>query len=424
MNRTLKIVAVALALGAAFVGGFWIRGGDEVAVAASTSEEKEVLYWYDPMYPDKRFDKPGPSPFMDMELVPKYAEGGDSGQGVIRIDPDTVHNLGVRTALVERASLSTGVTVPGTLTWDERQAYQVSARVGGVIERLHVRAAFEPVSTGMPLAQLIAPAWGSAIAEYRALAEAKSEDARALRTAARERLRALGMDASQIGQIASTGSASTVVLRSPATGVVRSIDVMQGQQVASGMPLMTVNGLDTIWAEASIPQALAGGIAMGTPVVATVSAIPGASFEGKVEALLPTVDPGTRTQTARIVLDNPEHRLAPGMFAELRFQGAAAEPVALIPDDAIISTGNEARVIVAEGDGRFRAVRVGLGRAAGGMTEVLAGLAGGERIVVSGQFLIDSEASLSGALLRLQPEAEQASDDDEHDHGATEEPEQ
>jgi Cu(I)/Ag(I) efflux system membrane fusion protein len=187
------------------------------------------------------------------------------------------------------------------------------------------------------------------------------------------------------------------------------------------MPLMTVNGLDTIWAEAAIPQALAGGIAMGTPVVATVSAIPGASFEGKVEALLPTVDPGTRTQTARIVLDNPEHRLAPGMYAELRLQGAAAEPVPLIPDDAIISTGSDARVIVAEGDGRFRAVRIGLGRAAGGKTEVLSGLEGGERIVVSGQFLIDSEASLSGALLRLQPEAEQASG---HDHGASEEPKQ
>ena len=462
MKAALKIAAVAAAVAAAFAGGFWIRGSsDSESVAESTAAtekevlywydpmypdkrfdkpgpspfmdmelvpkyaeeapaEPEVLYWYDPMYPDKRFDKPGPSPFMDMDLVPKYAEGGGSGEGTVRIDPATVQNLGVRTAVVERGSLSTGVTVPGTLNWDQRQSYQVSARVGGVVERLHVRAAFEPVTKGMPLAQLIAPDWGSAIAEYRALAEARSEDARALRAAARERLRALGMDESQIRQIAGTGSASTVVVRSPATGVVGAIDVREGQQVAPGMPLMTVNGLDTVWAEAAIPQAQAGGITTGTPVEATVSAIPGTTFEGKVEALLPTVDPGTRTQTARIVLDNPEHRLAPGMFAELRFQGTAAEPVPLIPDDAIISTGNDARVIIAQGDGRFRAVRVRLGRAADGKTEVLSGLEGGEQIVVSGQFLIDSEASLSGALERLQ--SPPATTSPESDAGTTKEP--
>lgn len=462
MKAAPKIAVAAASIAVAFAGGYLIRGGTEFAdVAQSTAAgekdvlywydpmypdkrfdkpgpspfmdmelvpkyaeeaptEREVLYWYDPMYPDKRFDEPGPSPFMDMELVPKYADGGDSSEGTIRIDPDTVQNLGVRTAVVERSSLPTGVTAPGTLTWDERQSYQVSARVGGVIERLHVRAAFTPVTKGMPLAQIIAPDWGSAIAEYRALADAKSEEARALRAAARERLRALGMDESQIRQIGSA-AASSVVVRSPATGVVSAIEVREGQQVAPGMPVMTVNGLDTVWAEAAIPQGQAGGITVGTPVEATVSAIPGETFEGEVEALLPTVDPSTRTQQARIVLQNPGHRLAPGMFAELRFRGGTTAEVPLVPDDAIISTGTDARVIVAEEDGRFRPVRVTLGRAADGMTEVVAGLEGGERIVVSGQFLIDSEASLSGALERLQSAPDTMSTDKD---AAAEEPQQ
>ena len=398
------------ALALSFGLGFWIRGGDDrPAGATAAADEREVLYWYDPMYPDKRFDEPGPSPFMDMELVPKYAEG-DRSTGTVRIDPTTVQNLGVRTVEVGSGTLPGDAVVPGTITWNIRQSFQVSARTGGVIERLHVRAPFESVHEGQALAELIAPEWSSAIAEYRALSEAGSEAARALRSAARSRLAALGMDEAQIRQLSKGSAASTVILRSPADGVVSEIDVREGQQVSRGMPLMTVNGLDTVWVEAAVPQAMAGRVRVGTPVQARVSASPGEPFAGEVEALLPTVDPVTRTQTARIVLENPGHRLAPGMFAEIHFAGEAGEQRVLVPDEALIATGEQARVIVAEGEGRFRPLRVRTGRSAGGMTEILAGLEGGERVVVSGQFLIDSEASLSGALERLRPPEDDPSD--------------
>ena len=405
----MRIAAVLIAIGLAFALGFWTRGdGEAPATAVPDATEPEVLYWYDPMYPDKHFDKPGPSPFMDMELVPKYADAGGDSSGTARIDPATVQNLGVRTIVVERDALAAEAVVPATLGWDQRRAFQVSARAGGVIERLHVRAPFEPVRRGQPLVELIAPAWSAAIAEYLALSASVSDDARALRSAARARLRALGMDEAQIGRLAPDSAAPSVRVASPASGVVSEIAVREGQQVSAGMPLMTVYGLDTVWAEAAIPQAQAGTVRVGTPVRARVSAVPGTTFEGEVEALLPSVDPVTRTQAARIVLQNPGHRLVPGMFAEIRFAGDSGPVRPLVPDQALVATGEQARVIVAEGEGRFRPVPVTTGRSASGMTEILSGLKGGEEVVVSGQFLIDSEASLTGALERLQPQPSNA----------------
>ncbi|MGA0588863.1 efflux RND transporter periplasmic adaptor subunit, partial [Dyella sp. KRB-257] len=288
--------------------------------------------------------------------------------------------------------------------WDLRQAQTVSARTGGVIDRLFVRAPYQPVKAGQPLAALISPQWNAAAQEYLALAGATSADARALRDAARTRLRALGMDDRQIRSL--HGHALRVVIRAPIDGVVSALDVREGQQVASGMPLMTINGLDTVWLEAALPQSQGAGIAAGTPVRARVSALPGTTLRGRVESLLPQVDRSTRTQRARIVLDNPGHRLAPGMFAEVSFRGPADSAIhPLVPDQALIDTGTGTRVIVADGKGRFHPVAVRPGRSAGGMTEILAGLQGGERVVVSGQFLIDSEASLSGALQRMDASA-------------------
>lgn len=366
---------------------------------ASAPAKREPLYWYDPMVPDKHFDKPGKSPFMDMQLVPKYPEGDSGDASTVRVSASTLQNLGLRTEQVEVGALSSGVRVPGSIAWDMRAAYQISARADGVIEKLLVRAPYDPVRKGQALAELVAPQWSAAAQEYLALGRADSADARALQGAARNRLRVLGMDDGQIRSL--RGGNPPVVLRAPADGIVSTLDVRQGQRAQAGMPLMTVNGLDTVWVEAAIPQAQAAGIVSGTKVRASVSAFPGETFNGEVESLLPSIDSGTRTQMARIVLGNPGHRLAPGMFADLQFAGTGGQPHPLVPDDALIATGSDARVIVAMGKGEFRPVRVTTGRSAGGRTEVLKGLSGGERVVVSGQFLIDSEASLSGALERL-----------------------
>ena len=403
MKRILVVAGAAIALVIAGIIGYFIArqsapAASSGAAASPQSSDKKVMYWYDPMTPQQHFNHPGTSP-MGMQMVPKYAEGGGAQSNVVRIDPAIVQNLGVRSETVKMGTLPDTVHVPGTIAWDQRLAVTVSARTDATIEKLYVRAPYTAVKTGQPLAEILAPQWSAAAAEYFALGNAKSADARALRSAARARLHALGMDDATIrGLRAGSG---TITLRAPIDGVVSALNATEGQQIGAGMPILSLNGLDTVWVDAAIPQAESGGITAGTPIVATVSALPGETFKGQVEELLPDVDMSTRTQRARIVLQNPKHDLAPGMFADLRIEGAAGAAHAVVPDEAIIADGADTRVIEMLPDGSFKPVRVETGRSSNGMTEILAGLQGGERIVTSGQFLIDSEASLSGALERL-----------------------
>ncbi|WP_413731840.1 efflux RND transporter periplasmic adaptor subunit [Sodalis sp. RH20] len=403
MNRIMiRAGLIASALGLLTIGiggGYWWaqRHADAHAEvsqpAVPAPQERQVLYWYDPMVPDQHFDQPGKSPFMDMQLVPRYAE--QAATAGVRIDPGVQQNVGIRTAVVEVSQLTDPLRATATLTWDLRRESVVSARVDAIITQLHVKAPFESVRRGQPLATVLAPAWSSAIAEAQTLEEADSAAAKSLHTAAMQRLRLLGLSDTRLGRDGS------VVLLAPSDGVVREVLVREGQAVAADMPLFRVNGTATVWLEAAIPQASVGGIGPGTKVEATLSAMPGRRFAGEVEALLPQIEPTSRTQWARIVLNNPDGRLVPGMFAELTLQSAGAEQVPLIPAAALIATGDDSRVIVMRSDGGFEPVRVRTGRSGGGRIEILEGLQGGEHIVTSGQFLIDSEASLSGALQRL-----------------------
>ncbi len=366
--------------------------------AVSPGTVDKVLYWYDPMEPAQHFPKPGKSP-MGMEMVPKYADAGAPSSGV-RIDPDTVQNLGIRTVPVERRILSTAIRVPGTITWNLREATTVSARVDAVISKLHVRAPYTKVKAGEPLADLLAPQWNSALAEYGALEQAQSADAKALRGSARERLQVLGLTPADI-RSARRGSGGTITLHAPQAGVVTTLDVREGQRVSAGQTLMTLNGLATVWIEAALPQAAAGTVHDATPVTVTVDSLPGQAFHGSVETLLPDIDNATRTQRARIVLANPDGRLSPGMFVSVHLSPVEGDAVPVVPDEALVATGQQTRVIVADADGHFQPIAVRTGRSADGYTEILQGLLGDEKIVISGQFLIDSEASLSGALERL-----------------------
>lgn len=395
-------VAGTLLLAAGLGGGYWLAnsssngaGGEASTTSAAAAGEgdREVLYWYDPMVPGQRFDQPGPSPFMDMELVPKYAD--EVSEGGISIASGTRQNLGISTVEVELGSLAGTVSVPGTIGWDLRREHVVSARVDAVVDRLFVKAPYEPVRAGQPLASILAPAWSTALAEARALGRADSSSARALQPAARERLRVLGLPP---GSVIREGR---IVLTAPVSGVVSEIGVREGQAAPTGTLLFRVNGTETVWLEAAIPQAAVGAIMPGTPVEARVSTMPGRVFEGRVETLLPQIETGSRTQQARIVLDNPGGVLAPGMFAQITLQPTDGAEHPLVPSDAVIGAGSEARVIVMEEGGDFRPVAVQAGRSGGGFTEILSGLEGGERVVASGQFLIDSEANLSGALERL-----------------------
>ena len=298
MNRIMiRAGLIASALGLLTIGiggGYWWaqRHADAHAEvsqpAVPAPQERQVLYWYDPMVPDQHFDQPGKSPFMDMQLVPRYAD--QAATASVRIDPGVQQNVGIRTAVVEVGQLTDPVRATATLTWDLRRESVVSARVDAIITQLHVKAPFESVRRGQPLATVLAPAWSSAIAEAQTLEEADSAAAKSLHTAAMQRLRLLGLSDTRLGRDGS------VVLLAPSDGVVREVLVREGQAVAADMPLFRVNGTATVWLEAAIPQASVGGIGPGTKVEATLSAMPGRRFAGEVEALLPQIEPTSRTQ--------------------------------------------------------------------------------------------------------------------------------
>jgi membrane fusion protein, copper/silver efflux system len=404
--RSIPAMLLGLVVG---VAATWIvmhrttAPAGSVAPASTAPSDRQVLYWYDPMSPDKHFDKPGKSPYMDMQLVPRYATGSSEAQGIVSIDARTVQNLGVRTARAERGLLGATVLAAGSVAFDERDVTAVQARVAGIVERLDVRVPLTAVKQGQPLLTLLAPEWTAAQEDYLSLRRSPAQGLDELRAASRQRLLLLGMSEAQIRAIEQGGKAQTrIIVTAPRAGVIGELSVREGVSVMAGTPLLRINGLDTVWINAAIPEAQIGRVAPSAPVEAELPGFPGERFSGQVEALLPEVDVTTRTQIARIVLPNSGHRLAPGMFARVQIASADATSRVLVPTDAIIATGTRNVVIAADGEGRFRAQEVRIGDEANGKTQVLDGIDDGESVVLSGQFLIDSEASLSGTLAHLQ----------------------
>jgi Cu(I)/Ag(I) efflux system membrane fusion protein len=311
-------------------------------------------------------------------------------------------NLGIRLGKVERATFESAITAVGSVAYDENLLAVVPARVEGYVTRLLVRAPLEHVHRGQPLAEIQAPAWLEAQQEYLALLDAQSDAARALRDAARERLRVLGVPEATIARIESERRTNaTTAITAPIDGVVSELGVREGSAFMPGAPLFRINGLSTVWVNARIPEANVSLAATGSKVKATATAWPGESFDGTVVALLPEVDPQTRTLTARARLANPDRRLAPGMFVTLKLAAAESPSRLVVPSEAVIVTGRRTVVIVAKVGGSFGVADVTIGPENGGRTVILDGLDEGQSIVLSGQFLIDSEASLESTVSRL-----------------------
>ena len=403
---TLSIVAgIALAAGA--YGGYRFAQHRLISAAATPapaqeSADKRVLYWYDPMFPQQKFDQPGKSPFMDMQLVPKYASQAGAA-GTVSVDPRVVQNLGVRTAEAVMGSLERRFQTIGTVAWNERAVVQLQARAAGFVERLHARAPLDPVAKGAPLVELLVPEWAGAQEEYLLLRRSASPEAGPLAQAARRRLELLGMSGAEIAAIARQGRVqSKFVLRSPVAGVIAELGVREGGAVTPGQTLFRIVDLSTVWVNAEVPEAQAAMVVPGSGVEATVPAYPEQVFAGSVGAILPEVNLTTRTVRARIELANPDERLKPGMFVTLALGSGKGVQALLVPSQALIRTGTRSVVILALGDGAFRAADVEVGLEAGGNAEILKGLKPGDRVVLSGQFLLDSEASLSGGLARLE----------------------
>ena len=395
MNNTSIGLITALALAIGTGTGYWLGHPGQPAQAPAATAEQKPLYWYDPMYPQQHFPAPGKSPFMDMQLVAKYAEDGtDPVQPTVQISQGVQQNLGVRLATVSRGRLQRTLQVSGVLAFDERDFSVLQARTAGFVERTYGRATGDVVAKGAPLADVLAPEWAGLQEEFLALRHLGDVQ---LLAAARQRLLLAGMPGELVDRVARSGKVQNqVTLVAPSAGVIQALDLRPGMTVAPGATLARINGIANVWLEAAVPEAQASGLHEGQAVEAHLPAYPGETVLGKLTALLADADLQSRTLRLRIELPNKDGRLRPGMTAQVALRSGENADDLLLPAEAVIRTGKRDLVMVAEDQGRFRPVEVVLGQENGGQVAILKGLQAGQKVVASGQFLIDSEASLKG----------------------------
>ncbi len=415
------------------------------------STENEPLYWVAPMDPNFKRDKPGLSP-MGMDLVPVYADGGNGGvkdsPGTIKIDPNVVNNLGVKTAKVQRKALDVTIKTVGYVQYNEDTLVHIHPRVEGWIEVLNVKAAGEYVKKGEPLFALYSPELVNAQEEFLLAVKRANKN---LMAAAKSRLRALQMPKLAIDKlIESERVQQTVIFTAPQTGFVDNLNIREGFYVKPGMTLMSIAALDEVWVDAEIFERQSNLVKLGLPVVMTMEYLPGKTWEGQVDYVYPTMDASTRTLRARLRFSNEDYFLKPNMFAQVSiFTGKSVmqndshenmhelmqEPQAdelniVVPSEAVIRTGSQNRVVLALGDGKFKSVEVQIGNVveivtdpntprsthaamegvlkSGNYTEVLSGLMDGDIVVTSAQFLLDSESSISSDFTRIDGEIDRS----------------
>ena len=399
MVLPLALLAVGIAVG--WGAAQWRAAPPHASAepAASAPAERKVLYWYDPMSPTQKFDKPGKSPFMDMQLVPRYADEGDAGSTApgLAVSAQAQQALGLRLATVEKRAVGVAVQAAGSVQLNDRDVSIVQARAAGFVERVHARAPGDVVAAGAPLVDVLNPEWLGAQQEY--LAVRGTGDA-ALSQAARQRLLLLGMPAAQVDQVERSGKPVALqTITAPAAGVITELAVRAGMTVSPGMTLARINGLGTVWLEAAVPEAQAAAVQVGQKAEVRLAALPGEVIAGRVSAVLPEANRETRTLRVRIELPNPGQRLKPGQFAQVTLQGAQRSAL-VVPSEAVIRTGRRALVYLVDAPGRYRPVEVQIGEELDDRIVVRSGLAEGQQVVASGQFLVDSEASLQGVLAR------------------------
>jgi len=364
----------------------------------AADDEGEILYWVAPMDANYRRDKPGKSP-MGMDLVPVYADAAGNNSSVT-IAPEVIQNLGIRTATAERSRLWRGIDTVGYVDYDESKVSHIHLRTEGWIENLVVRSEGERVSKGDRLFDLYSPELVNAQEEF---IQALNVGNKGLVGASRDRLKALGIPGSQVKQLEKRRKASqNIPVYAPQDGVVFSLSVRDGMFIKPATRVMSLADLSSVWLLAEIFESQADWVKVDQPADVNLTFLPGRTWEGKVEYIYPSLDPKTRTLKARLRFDNPDETLKPNMYANVRIYGGPKEDVIVIPVEALIRTGRESRVVIALGEGRFASRIVTAGIESGDWVEILAGIEPGDKVVTSGQFLIDSEASLKASMTRMQ----------------------
>ena len=376
----------------------------------AVDDEKEVIYWVAPMDANYRRDKPGKSP-MGMALVPVYAGDAGNNSSGVTISPEVIQNLGIRTMAAERSRLWRSIDTVGYVDYDESRVSHIHLRTEGWIEHLAAHSEGERVRKGEKLLELYSPDLVNAQDEF---VQALVSGNKSLIRASRERLIALGVPTDQVKRLEKTRKVEqNISIYSPQDGVVSKLMVRHGMFVTPKDQVMSLADLSSIWLLAEIYESQADWVKVGLPAEVTLAFLPGRTWEGQVEYIYPSLDPKTRTLKARLRFDNPDEALKPNMYAHVKIFAGAREGIIVIPVEALIRTGRESRVVIALGEGRFASRTVTAGIESGDWVEILSGLEPGEEVVTSGQFLIDSEASLKASMTRMQsPDAESADKQD------------
>ncbi|MFC4346524.1 efflux RND transporter periplasmic adaptor subunit [Kordiimonas lipolytica] len=402
MRKTLMITTATLAVGIAlgYAGSqLTVPGASETAGSAK-SGEREILYWVAPMDANYRRDQPGKSP-MGMDLIPVYADeaGGGDDANALKISAAVVNNLGVRTAAATVADMTREIETVGYIDMDEDKTAHVHVRTAGWVEKLYRKAVGEEVRKGELIFELYSPELVNAQTEFLQAIRLKQEG---LTRASQERLRALGMTDGQISDIRKSGTVKQLVeVRAPQDGVIVDLGIGEGMYIQPAKTVFSLADLSTVWVMVDVFEGQSDWVAEGQKATMQLPFLPGETWDGTVNYVYPMVDPKSRTVQVRLAFPNKDGRLKPNMYGEISIMAAPESGVLSIPREALIRTGKTDRVILALGDGRFRPAEVIAGHESGDRVGIKAGLEAGERVVTSGQFLIDSEASINSAFLRM-----------------------
>lgn len=412
-NKTTKLVlfaalAIGIGIGAALT---WLLNPKTATHTDVSENEKKPLYWVAPMDANFRRDRPGKSP-MGMDLVPVYEEPAkDLSPGTVKINPSVVNNLGVRTQTASKQRLSLPIKTVGYVKYNQDKLIHIHPRAEGWVDAIFVNSAGEKVTKDQPLYTLYSPQLVNAQEEFLLAASRKSET---LTEAAIGRLKALQMPQQAIAQLQRNRQVmQSITFYAPQTGVVDNLNIREGFYVKPDKTLMSIASLDDVWVETEVLERMAGQVKVGQQVTMTMNYLPGRQWQGLVDYIYPNLDEQTRTLRARLRFDNQDGQLKPNMFAQIIIHVEQQDPSLIIPKEAVIRTGSQDRVVLALGDGEFKSVEVNLGFVRAGKAQILSGLKEGDEVVISAQFLLDSESSIHSDFLRMSamPNESEASDD-------------
>ncbi|MGB5720922.1 MAG: efflux RND transporter periplasmic adaptor subunit [Woeseiaceae bacterium] len=395
---TFVIGAILIAIAIGVLIGRSMNPKAGVSREAAAGSDREVVYWVAPMDANYRRDEPGKSP-MGMDLVPVYADEVDGQPGVVAIDATIVNNLGVRTARAQRGELSQRIETVGYVAYDEDTVQHVHTRVDGWIEKLATKASGDAVKKGQLLFELYSPTLVNAQEEYLIALRSANKP---LLKASKERLSALGVSGSEIARLDEERTVrQRVSAYAESDGVIVHLGVREGIFVTPATEIMSVAKLDKVWVLAEVFERQSAWVKPGQTAMVELEYLPGETWHGSVDYVYPELDPKTRTLKVRLRFDNAAETLRPNMFARVTIQGDSVGEVVHVPREALIRGGSVDRVVVALGEGRFRAQPVQIGIESGDRVAIRKGIEAGELVVVSGQFLIDSESNIESALRRM-----------------------